>query len=380
MTMIPSEIDQQCRLLREEVRDFLRHEIRSGAITPQCDAWLTGFDPAFTRRLGTRGWLGMTWPKAYGGHERSQLERFVVIEELLAAGAPTAAHHTNDRQVGPMILRCGTEQQKKTVVAGIARGECIVAIGLSEPDVGSDLASVRTRATRTDTGWRITGSKIWTSFAHHAHYLIALCRTGDADAQRHGGLTQFIIKLPNPHVRVRPIRLLTGGHHFNQVFLDDVEVSDDDVLGEVGGAWAQISAELALERSGPERFLSTFPLLSHVTGAAGGSANDEMLCAIGDLTSQLWALRAMSMDVADMLEHGQSTNAEAAMVKDLGTRFEGDVPERLRAFIAAEPSLSSADSAQSLLAQAILQSPGYTLRGGANEILRGIVARDLGLR
>ncbi|TXL69482.1 acyl-CoA dehydrogenase [Vineibacter terrae] len=378
--MTDPEIDRRCRVLREEVRDFLREEIRSGAITPQCDAWLTGFDPAFTRRLARRGWMGMTWPKAYGGHERSQLERFVVIEELLAAGAPTAAHHTNDRQVGPMILRCGTEQQKQTVVAGIARGECVVAIGLSEPDTGSDLASVRTRASRIDGGWRISGSKIWTSYAHHAQYLIALCRTGESREQRHVGLTQFIIRLPDPRVRIRPIKLLTGGHHFNQVFLDDVEVSDDDVLGEVGGAWAQISAELALERSGPERFLSTFPLLSHVAGAAGASSGEEMLCAIGELTSQLWSLRSMSMDVARMLEAGRSTNAEAAMVKDLGTRFEGDVPERLRAFIAAQPTAASADPAQVLLAQAILQSPGYTLRGGANEILRGIVARDLGLR
>ena len=187
--------------LRAEVRAFLAAERESGRFVPACDAWLSGWDEAFSRRLAARGWVGMTVPPEYGGPGRSALERYVVVEEVLAAGAPVAAHWVSDRQIVPNLLRYGSETLKRRYLPPIARGECYFAIGLSEPDAGSDLAAVRTAGTRADGGWRVSGTKIWTSGAHRARAFIALLRTGPPDGrQRHVGLSQLLIELDQPGV------------------------------------------------------------------------------------------------------------------------------------------------------------------------------------
>ncbi|HLG87012.1 MAG TPA: acyl-CoA dehydrogenase family protein [Alphaproteobacteria bacterium] len=178
--------------------------------------------------------------------------RFVVTAEMLAAGAPCFAHWIADRQSGPQILAHGSERAKHSILPRICRGECFFGIGMSEPESGSDLAAVRTRAERRDGGWAINGSKIWTSNAHHAHYLIALVRTGEAGEDRHGGLTQFIVDMSSPGIRVRPIHNLAGGHEFNEVFFEDVFVPDDMMVGAEGEGWAMVTRELAFERSGPD--------------------------------------------------------------------------------------------------------------------------------
>jgi acyl-CoA dehydrogenase len=237
--------------LRAEVREFLSCEITAGAFSPRCDSWFGEYSPEFSRKLGERGWLGMTWPKRYGGHERSALERFVVTEELLAAGAPVASHWIADRQSGPSILRHGTEEQKKRFLPAIARGECFFSIGMSEPESGSDLASVRTGAERVGGGWRVNGTKIWTGGAHRSHHVIVLCRTSPPEERdRHAGLSQLILDFSAPGMTVTPIRLLTGEHVFNEVIMEDVEVPDGMVLGNIGDGWRQVTSELAFERTG----------------------------------------------------------------------------------------------------------------------------------
>jgi alkylation response protein AidB-like acyl-CoA dehydrogenase len=356
--------------LRSRVREFLAET----PFTARADSWLTGADPAFSRLLGERGWLGMTLPERYGGHGRSPLERFVVIEELLAAGAPVGAHWIADRQTGPSILANGTEEQKRRFLPAIARGECFFAIGMSEPDSGSDLASVRTRAERDGDGWRLRGTKVWTSGAHIAHAILVLARSAPASEDRHGGLSQFIVTLPDERVAIRPIRGLSGEHHFNEVVLDGVLVPDSMVLGRVGDGWRQVTAELAYERSGPERLLSTFMLVRLLHGRAGGPA------ALGGLTARLWSLRQASLAVAGALARGETPELPAALVKDLGTRFEREVIEVAREHAGVEPDPGSPDPLARALAASVVQAPGFTLRGGTNEILRGIVARGLGLR
>lgn len=247
--------------LRREVRDFLVAERDSGRFTPGVDSWITGWDPDFSQRLADRGWVGMTIPTAYEGHGRTFVERFVVTEELIAAGAPVAAHWVADRQAAPSILRFGTEEQKQYFLPRIAAGECFFAIGMSEPDSGSDLASVRTKARQVDGGWKVNGTKVWTSGAHASEAFFVLARTSPLDpAHRHAGLSQFIVDLGSDGVQVRPIISMTGQHHFNEVHLDDVFVPDARVLGDIGGGWHQVTSELSYERSGPERFLCTFPL------------------------------------------------------------------------------------------------------------------------
>lgn len=377
----PTAADRLYPQLRAQVREFLRHEISTGGFVPQCDSWVRGFDKDFSRRLGQRGWLGMTWPSAYGGQSRAQAERFIVVEELLAAGAPVAAHWLAERQFGPSILAHGTEWMKRNLLPPIARGECVVAACYSEPDVGSDLASVTTRARRVEGGWRLTGTKIWSSHAHHADQLIVLCRSSDMDGgKKHEGLSMVIVSLPCAGVAVRPIRLLTGKQHFSEVIFEDAFVPDGMVLGEAGAGWRVITSDLAIERSGPERFMSSFPLLLEMVSRAQRNEHDERArLAVGQLVARFWTLRSMSLGIAGLLQEGRSPQIEAALVKDLGTRFEAEVVEVARQTFAAQPSLGSEDSFERLLAQSVLHSPAFTLRGGTNEILRGIVARGLGL-
>lgn len=359
--------------LRREVRRFLAEQLAAGAFKPSVDAWLCGWDENFTASLAKQGWLGMTVPVHYGGHGRSFQERFVVTEELLAAGAPVAAHWIADRQIVPSLLKYGTEEQKSEFLPRIARGECFFGIGMSEPDSGSDLASVRTRAVRVDGGWSITGTKVWTSGAHRAHAFIVLARTEPVDpSHRHAGLSQFIVDLRTPGVDVRPIISMNGGHHFNEVVLDEVFVPDAMVFGEIGQGWTQVTSELSFERSGPERFLSTFPLLAF---ALENTSDDAEL---GRLVARVAGLHHMSTAVAGALERGENPDVPAAVVKVLGTTVEGD--------IADYADRQTGDDAPRdpewahLVATAVDQRPGFTLRGGTNEVLRGVIARGLGMR
>ena len=378
----PVELPERVAELRADVRAFLAEERAADRWRPRADTWLSGWDERFTREVATRGWLGMTIPTEYGGHGRGALDRYVVTEELLAAGAPVAAHWVADRQIGPSLLRFGTESQRQRYLPGIAKGEVFFGIGMSEPDSGSDLASVRSKADKVDGGWELTGTKVWTSGAHRAHAFFALVRTAPKDdSNRHAGLSQLIVELDSPGVTIRPIPLLTGAHHFNEVVFDKVFVPDDRVLGEVGRGWHQVTSELAFERSGPERYLSTFPLLvALLQEIAGQDLDAGRRRDLGGLVSRYWTLRRMSLAIAGALEAGQAPELAAAVVKDLGTRFENEVIDAARLLVSIPPDSGAEDGYARLLAEAVLHAPGFTLRGGTNEVLRGIVARGLGLR
>ena len=360
--------------LRAEVRQFLAEQLAAGAFTPSVDAWLSGWDEKFTAALAARGWLGMTVPVEYGGHGRSFLERFVVTEELLAAGAPVAAHWIADRQIVPSLLKYGTEIQKSEFLPRIVRGECFFGIGMSEPDSGSDLASVRTRAVRVDGGWSLSGTKVWTSGAHLAHAFIVLARAAPVDRKdRHAGLSQFIVDLRGPGIEIRPIVSMNGAHHFNEVILSQAFVPDIMVFGEIGEGWRQVTSELSFERSGPERFLSTFMLLAATTEgmAAQRISHDANL---GRLVARIAGLHQMSSAVAGALERYDPADVPAAVVKVLGTNTEGDIADFADLHGCQDPRFAD------LVTAAVDQRPGFTLRGGTNEILRGVIARGLGLR
>jgi alkylation response protein AidB-like acyl-CoA dehydrogenase len=362
------------------VREFLAAERAAGRYAPHRSSWST-FDADFSRRAGAAGFIGVTWPLEYGGQAQSSLVRFVVTEELLAAGAPCFAHWVADRQSGPQILRNGSERARREILPRICRGECYFGIGMSEPDSGSDLAAVRTRAVRADGGWLINGSKIWTSNAHRVHYLIALVRTGDAGEDRHGGLTQCIVDMAQPGVTVRPIHNLSGGHEFNEVHFRDYFVPDDMMVGAEGQGWALVTQELAFERSSPDRFLSDYRLLVELVERAGRTPDTWQAVEIGRLVAHLATLRRMSGAIAGLLDRGISPNVEAALVKDVGTGFEREIPEVARRLVPVQPSLEAHDDVfAETLGHVVLHAPAYTLRGGTREILRGIIARGLGLR
>lgn len=378
----PFEIPAACEPLRREVRAFVTDAAQSWSGWDIGHSW-TGFDRAFTREVARRGWIGMTWPKSYGGHDRSAVERYVVIEELLAAGSPVGAHWVADRQSGPLLLRAGTEAQKRRFLPAIARGEAAFCIGLSEPGAGSDLASLRSPATRVDGGWRLNGRKIWTTYAQHCDFMIGLFRSGGAAGdQKHKGLSQFLIDLKSSGIDIRPIGDLTGESHFNEITFDDVFVPDELLVGREGEGWAQVNAELAFERSGPDRYLSAFPLLPLALDAISAAGAPDRLSRrrIGEAVADMVVLREMSLSVLGRLDAGEAPMQEAALTKVLGTTFEQHLPDLVRELIDAAPLLEQDDRLGAMLAYLTQAVPSFSLRGGTNEIMRGIIARGLGVR
>jgi alkylation response protein AidB-like acyl-CoA dehydrogenase len=373
---MPSVLTEEHLQLRRDVRAFLAAERRDGSLA---DPPPGRFHPEFSRRLAARGWVGMALPRRYGGGERSAVDRFVVLEELLAAGAPLAAHFVAERQTAPSLLAYGTEEQRERFLPAIARAECWFAIGMSEPDAGSDLASVRTRATRASGGWQVSGTKLWTSNAQHLHYFVVLCRTGEA-ADRHEGLSQLIVDLHSPGVSIRPITMLNGATEFNEVVLDAVFVPDDLVLGEIGNGWRQVTSELAFERSGPDRYMSSVGLLRHFVRhrkRADSGLTPEQRREVARLWARLWAIRSMSLEIAAALDAGAAPAFEAALVKDLGTVYEQDVVATIERLVNEELDVRSDDAFERELANAVLIAPAYTIRGGATDVLRTIVSRRL---
>jgi alkylation response protein AidB-like acyl-CoA dehydrogenase len=379
----PFEIPRELDALRREVRAFIAPLSRNWSGWDVGHSW-TGFDRAFSREVGRRGWIGMTWPKTYGGHGRSALERYVVVEEMLAAGAPVGAHWVADRQSGPLILRIGTESQKRSLLPKIVAGEAAFCIGLSEPDSGSDLASLRSRATRVEGGWRLNGRKIWTTYAKHCDFMIGLFRSSDVapGGPRHQGLSQFLIDLRASGLEIRPIADLTGEAHFNEITFDEVFVPDEDLLGREAEGWAQVNAELAFERSGPDRYLSSFPLLPFAIDRVRSQGLTDRLSKrrLGEALADLITLREMSVSILGQLAAGRMPAQEAALTKDLGTTFEQRLPELVRDILEVAPVIASDDPLSQLQAYLIQSVPSYSLRGGTREIMRGIIARGLGLR
>ncbi len=371
------ELPEHVAGLRKELRQFLDEERRNN--TFKVHLGHGEFDPEFSRRVGARGWIGMTWPRKYGGREASYLERFVVTEELLAAGAPVAAYWVADRQTGPCLLRWGTESQRKKYMPAIAKGECYFALGLSEPNSGSDLASVRTRAERVTGGWKLNGQKVWTSWAHVASAMTVLCRTSPVTERKHEGLSQLIVDMSSPGITVRPINFLNNEHHFNEVFFDDVFVSDEMVLGEIGQGWRQVTSELALERSGPERYMNTLPLFFLLIDRLRQSPDRMSRVMIGLLVARLASIRNMSLAIATEFsrETVPDLAVEAALVKDLGTHFEREITETVKMLSDVVPALASDEQFARLLAEATIFAPISTIRGGTTQILRGIVAKRL---
>ena len=375
------ELPPEAETLRREIRMFIAEEREAGRLPPPRKIGL-GFDREMSRRIGARGWIGMTWPKAYGGQERTALERYVVTEELLAAAVPVGAHWVADRQSGPVLLKFGTEVQRRAYLPRIVTGDLTFSIGMSEPESGSDLASLKARAEKIDGGWRINGRKIWTTNAHHAQYMIVLVRTSEATGSRHEGISQLIVDLSLPGVTISPIVSMANEHDFNEVLFEDVVVGEDALIGKEGNGWNQVSAELALERSGPERWLSSFRLVSELVGALGPEAQSSTQEELGRVLSHLLALRQLSMSVASMIQQGKSANMEASIVKDLGTKFEQETVRVVRNIISAEDLTANGreDRLRALLIHAQQYAPAFTIRGGTNEILRGIIAKGIGLR
>jgi alkylation response protein AidB-like acyl-CoA dehydrogenase len=370
---------------REEIRAFLRADPAVRGRRVREDGWVVGFSREFSRRLGRRGWLGLTWPRAYGGGGRTVLERLILTEELLRAGAPVAAHWLGDRQVGPSILRFGTEAQRREILPRIIDGSAVFCVGLSEPDAGSDAAAVATQAVEDGDGFVIRGQKIWTSFAHQADYCYLVART-DARGPKHKGVSELIVPMTAPGITVRPLLDMTGEHHFNEVFFEDVRVPRSALIGQKDRGWYQIAVQLDHERGGIERVLSNWPLLDDALGALRGSAalrDPVVRDRLAGLRVDLETARLMVYRIAWLADQGRVPNVEAAVAKAFGTELEQRVAETVAGlFQMAGLGLAGTPHAalDGRVARALLYAPAYTIQGGTSNILRNVIAhRGLGL-
>lgn len=374
-----TELNEVERALRSEVREFLAAELPRGVGVPGLG--MNGRkDPIFSQKLGAKGWLGMALPARYGGQDRSAVERLVVTEELLRWGAPVGHHWVADRQTGPVLARFGTEEQKQKFLPAICRGEVSFAIGMSETDSGSDLASISTKATRDGDGWIVEGRKIWTTLGHVQDYFVVLCRTTPADqvTDRRQGLSQLIVDLRSPGVTAHAIPFIDGTSDFCEVVLDEVYVPDSMVLGEVGSGWTQNTSELAFERGGPDRWLSSYMVVEEFLRVHhGGEVPDEIADFFGMAAANFWVLHNMTMSIARSIDSGGAPSTEAALVKEMGTRFEQDVVNAVLRLIDFEPNMAARSLFEKLLVSSTLTAPSFTIRGGTNEILRSVAVKGL---
>ncbi len=374
------DLTESERQLRAEVRQFLATTLPKGSFFPGL-GMNAPVDKSFSAKLAAQGWLGMTLPTQYGGGGRSAVDRYIVVEELLRWGAPVGHHWVADRQSGPVINKFGTEAQKQRFLPAICRGELAFCIGMSEPNSGSDLASVTTRATQNDNGdWVLNGRKIWTTGAHHCHWMLALCRTTPINdtADKRAGLSQFIVDLTSPGLTATPIPFIDGTAEFCDVTFDDVVVPAELVLGEIGQGWAQNTSELSYERGGPDRWLSSYMVLEElIRSTQGNPINDELADLIGSAVANFWVLHYLSLSVARTIDLGGAPATESALVKEMGTRFEQDLVTAVLGYIDHEPNTSNQSLFEQLLISSTLNAPSFTTRGGTNEILTSVASKAL---
>jgi alkylation response protein AidB-like acyl-CoA dehydrogenase len=370
-----ARIPETAEALRPKVRAFLAQRLQGMRPVERVRSW-TAWDSDFSRDLSAQGWVGITIPKQYGGAGLGPFHRFVVVEELLAAGAPVGAHWIGDRQSAPLLLKFGTEEQRRRFLPAIVRSDLFFCIGMSEPASGSDLASVRTRAMRANGGWLVNGQKIWTTGGHRADWMIALVRTSGTFDDKHKGLSQLLVDLRAPGVTVRPIRMGTGEAEFAEVRFSDAWLPEDSLVGAEGNGWSQVNAELAFERSGPERFYSSVALLETWASRHALPASELHMDRLGRWIASLTTLRQMSIALTARLAAGDSPVIGAALVKDMGTALEQEIPSFLMELVDQEEQDSEFLEA---LALGYLLAPSFSIRGGTREILRGMIARRLGI-
>jgi alkylation response protein AidB-like acyl-CoA dehydrogenase len=329
------------------------------------DAWINGFSRDLSRELGQRGWIGMTWPVAWGGGGRSVLERFVVTEALIEAGAPIAGSWFADRQMGPVLLTYGTDEQKRAFLPGILSGETGWCIGMSEPDSGSDLASLKTRAVRDGDEYVITGQKIWTSFGETADYCYLICRTS-SDGPPHAGISEVIVPMDAPGITVKPIRDMTTNEHFCEVWYEDVRVPVTNRVGDEGASWKQTMRQLEHERGGIDRLVSNRALYLDARDRADTS-DRRVRQEIAHLETGYRLGRMLVL--REVL--GQAPKGFSAATKTFCTEHEQRVAEFAARTAGADGLLWGRT------ARAACYAPAYTIMGGTANVLRNILGERL---
>jgi len=375
---------------RREIRDFLEGEIKQGLWEPVSDCWIMGHDPEFSKRVSAKGWIGLTWPKEHGGQGRSHIDRLVLTEEMLRYGAPAACHWFADRQVGGSLLAYGTEEQKREILPEIIKGEAWVGLGMSEPEAGSDLASLQTRAVEDGDYYVIDGQKVWTSGGKYINWLYIVART-DPEAPKARGISEFFFPADLPGITINPIVDITGGVHFNEVFFDGVRIPKNCLMGEKNKGFYQILHQLDFERSGVERLMGNYVLFDAIlkyvkeTEEDGKPLSKDPLIRnkLAQLRVEFEIGRLLIYRVALVMEGGRAPNVEAAMAKTYATQFEQRLASAAIEILGLYGQLhreSKWAPIGGLAYHSYLSSKGYSLQAGTSEILKNVLAmRKLGL-
>ena len=375
---------------RKEVRDFLEDELKQGNFQPSCDAWIQGYSPDFTKKVSEKGWIGLTWPEEYGGKGCSHIDRLLLTEEMLRYGAPAACHWFADRQIGGGILRYGSEEQKRELLPKIIAGEAYVGLGLSEPEAGSDLASLRTKATEDGDEYIIDGQKMWTSCGMFMNYIYLVART-DPEAPQHRGISEFIFETSLPGVSITPTIDITGSTAWAEVFFDGVRIPNTCMIGEKNRGFYQVVNQLDYERAGLERLMGNYPLYDAIlqfareTKRNGKSLAEEtpVRQKLAQLQTEFEIGRLLTYRVVLVMEEGRAPNVEASMAKAYSTTFEQHLASTAIEITGLYGQLLAESKWAPLLGMAphsFLASTGYSLQAGTTEVLRNIIAqRGLGL-
>jgi len=370
---------------RQEVRNFLEEEIKKGYWEPACDAWIQGFDPEFSKRVAQRGWIGLTWPKEYGGQGLSYIDRLILTEEMLRYGAPAACHWFADRQIGGSIVTYGTDEQKRELLPKIIAGEAYIGLGMSETEAGCDLASLQTRAIEDGDCYIINGQKTWTSGGSFVNYFYLLART-DPEAPKHRGISEFIIPADLPGINRIPMIDITGTEAWNDVFFDEVRVLKKCLIGEKNRGFLQALQQLDYERSGMERLMGNYPLFDAIVQFAKESKLSQesvIRNKLAQLRIEFEVGRLLIYRVALVMDEGRAPNREAAMSKAYSTAFEQRLAKAAMEVLGPYGQLLSESKLapiRGLAVHSYLASKGYSLQAGTSEILKNILAtRGLGL-
>ena len=329
------------------------------------DSWINGHSREFSKILAAEGWIGMTWPAEHGGGGRPGIERIIMAEEMISVGAPIAASWFADRQMGPAIYTYGTDRQKAEFLPGMLSGEATWCIGMSEPDAGSDLASLKTAAVRDGDHYVLNGQKIWTSGAASAQYCYVIGRTS-TDGPPHRGLSELIVGMDLPGIEVRPVRDMVGNQHFCEIFLTDVRVPAENLVGVEGGAFRQTMVQLGYERGGIDRLVSNRPLydlaLEHADVGDHRTRQEIASIETGYRLGRLMVYRGAL---------GQGSADFSAGTKAFCTEHQ----QRVAQFAARV--LGPAATVGNAVPNAICYAPAYTIQGGTSAIMRNILGERI---
>jgi len=378
---------------RQEIQAFLHAELPEGwGMTqfwdPDDDAQFA-FAHAFTKKLGQQNWLAVSWPQAYGGLDWPFWKQFIFNEELAHFDAPVVGRNAT-RFLGPTIMRYGTEEQKKQHLPGILTGETVWCQGYSEPNAGSDLGSLQTRAVQDGDDFVINGQKIWTSMAHHSQWIFMLART-DPDTPKHRGISYFLVDMKTPGITVKPLIDMSNGHHFNEVYFENVRVPRSGLLGELNRGWYMATTTLSYERSGIEgpaaaaRYVRLLTQYARETQRHGKPMAEDPLLRqrLGQLATEVEVARALAWRIASIQTKGDIPGPEAPALKVFGSELFQRIAQTGMQMLGLYGQLES-DSKWAPLAGAIerlyLVSVSRTIAAGTSEIQRNIIAeRGLGL-